>query len=900
MEATKSAMVASHAVLRAKKAVGDCLLARQGNQEEVSRKKRGKGTEKSLTVSTLRKALEEGGWAKLVRLETYATVRRFERRTREEGELEGVAVARDAWERSVADELAAVESEEPSEPRFLYDSDDLLEVIAKIASPAARRGSLGVVGLHLRMPRLDDLRKTFAELEPSKRQYGVDDVFSAKPGRFADEWHALGRRCLDAGHVPVVRAFATRGVPPALRPTLWRVLLGLPAVGGRAEQDYYAVLSQATEKKQVTDHLHEMDVQRVADTDYYFPFEEALKHVVLAFSRDDNWIVDNCGGDLPRPHRGFVSYAAPLTFLYDAEEPLYFALRAMYARYWARLNLISSKPDTLVPLCKLFEQLLVDHHPRLFFHLVKIGIAPLAIALPWIHFAFVSLLDVDQVLLVWDRILGFDTLTVLPVLAAAIFLYRSEQLLEATTVGDVKDMFSDCSMLAAIPLLQCALSVAHDLVVVVVVVVLRPSDRQSERAIRIMRCVLRGIFGTTTTLALQAWTTTTTTRLATRRHSTFLEQAEAWGGAYRAEVKEAALITQCAVRLCMDVEESLSVARSEAASVGTGVSTTVSGTAAVKGDSTPVTAADFGIQGFISASLQRAFPSDLFMGEEDASALRSDDALREKSHDMAARMARERGFDLDQTTFLDAVDRGRLELSPGKRVWILDPIDGTKGLVTGQEYAIGLALVVDGDPVVGVLANPNRPVVPIMVAVKGAGIRFWPYAGFGYMQDEYQPPWQRQSYDYSKLAPDAKGSWGELGSAPATPAVDYPPFLVSRPVDAASPLPFGPMAAPSELCCGALVKYFAVASGEAAAFIMFEANLKSWDHAPGVLCVLESGGTCVDARNQPIKFYDRAFAVDGAIVAFAKAADTKTRQLVTASVLDALRATSSSSSAPSD
>ena len=230
----------------------------------------------------------------------------------------------------------------------------------------------------------------------------------------------------------------------------------------------------------VTDELYQMDVQHVADNDYYFPFEEALRNVVLAFSRDA-WVLEHSAvrthtplfntrdvaavqpfweKDCPvppcavQPFRGFVSYAAPLTFLFEREDALYFVLRAMYAKMWCRLNVMRTTPGTLLPLCKLFEHLLVEQHPRLFFHLVQIGLEPLSIALPWIQFAFVGLLDVDQVLLLWDRLLGFEQLALLPVLAAAIFVYKSELLLTATKLEDITDIFSDGAMLNVVPLLQ--------------------------------------------------------------------------------------------------------------------------------------------------------------------------------------------------------------------------------------------------------------------------------------------------------------------------------------------------------------------------------------------------------------------------------------------------------------
>ena len=42
--------------------------------------------------------------------------------------------------------------------------------------------------------------------------------------------------------------------------------------------------------------------------------------------------------------------------------------------------------------------------------------------------------------------------------------------------------------------------------------------------------------------------------------------------------------------------------------------------------------------------------------------------------------------------------------------WCLDPIDGTKGFLRGEQYAVCLALVRDGEVQLGVLGCPNLPV----------------------------------------------------------------------------------------------------------------------------------------------------------------------------------------------
>ena len=48
----------------------------------------------------------------------------------------------------------------------------------------------------------------------------------------------------------------------------------------------------------------------------------------------------------------------------------------------------------------------------------------------------------------------------------------------------------------------------------------------------------------------------------------------------------------------------------------------------------------------------------------------------------------------------------RLEKS---RVWIVDPLDGTKEFIEGiPHFSISIALVEDGHPVIGIVYNPSR------------------------------------------------------------------------------------------------------------------------------------------------------------------------------------------------
>ncbi|MEA2627242.1 MAG: monophosphatase [Candidatus Binatota bacterium] len=102
-----------------------------------------------------------------------------------------------------------------------------------------------------------------------------------------------------------------------------------------------------------------------------------------------------------------------------------------------------------------------------------------------------------------------------------------------------------------------------------------------------------------------------------------------------------------------------------------------------KGDRTesPLTAADTRSNEIIRAAVGAAFPADGWLSEE------TEDS------------------------------RERLEL---RRVWIVDPLDGTREFVREiPELAVAIALVEDGAPIVGVTYNPIRD--EIFAAARGTG-----------------------------------------------------------------------------------------------------------------------------------------------------------------------------------
>ncbi len=67
----------------------------------------------------------------------------------------------------------------------------------------------------------------------------------------------------------------------------------------------------------------------------------------------------------------------------------------------------------------------------------------------------------------------------------------------------------------------------------------------------------------------------------------------------------------------------------------------------------------------------------------------------------------------------DADDAGRLDRS---RVWIVDPLDGTREFIQGvPEFCVSIGLAVNGSPVLGVIHHPLRR--EMFAAVRGCGAR---------------------------------------------------------------------------------------------------------------------------------------------------------------------------------
>lgn len=199
----------------------------------------------------------------------------------------------------------------------------------------------------------------------------------------------------------------------------------------------------------------------------------------------------------------------------------------------------------------------------------------------------------------------------------------------------------------------------------------------------------------------------------------------------------------------------------------------------IKPDRSPVTSADLAVNGILQGRLLELFPDDGWLSEESPD------------------------------------DPARLEKA---RVWVIDPIDGTKAYINREpEFCISVALVERGRPVVAAIFNPSTN--ELFSARRGGGILLndkpglWPEQPTGGHPVVALSPWEHNIGRFKSLEAHAAG----------------------RPMRSIA----------WALALAASGRIHAVATCEPE---------NEWDVAAGALLIEETGGTMSDGNGQMLEF----------------------------------------------
>ena len=110
------------------------------------------------------------------------------------------------------------------------------------------------------------------------------------------------RRIIDEGFIADVCAQARSGIPNSLRPQAWKRVLGVELT--EEMRNYFDILQkQVARWDLLVDDLYSMDVQHCVNDDIFFPFEDILRSLLMAFSRDP-WVLQNAAVPCHAPLQG--------------------------------------------------------------------------------------------------------------------------------------------------------------------------------------------------------------------------------------------------------------------------------------------------------------------------------------------------------------------------------------------------------------------------------------------------------------------------------------------------------------------------------------------------------------------------------------------------------------------
>jgi len=265
--------------------------------------------------------------------------------------------------------------------------------------------------------------------------------------------------------------------------------------------------------------------------------------------------------------------------------------------------------------------------------------------------------------------------------------------------------------------------------------------------------------------------------------------------------------------------------------------------AMTKDDRSPVTIADFASQAVVGRLLAKAFPYDSFIAEEDSTSLNQPGA--ENSLDTITKFVNRQFPQATKADVIKWIDHARVNTAT--RFWTLDPIDGTKGFLRGDQYAIAFALIVDGEVQVGVLGCPklndaylsnlNGP-GSLVVAARNQGTWTTPLATSGHFSN------LRVSSISNPLQARLLRSF-ESGHTNVSKVDEFTEALNIQ----AKPVRMDSQA-----------KYAVLAAGKGELLLRLlspdkpDYHEKIWDHAAGSLILEEAGGCITDLEGKALDF----------------------------------------------
>jgi len=362
---------------------------------------------------------------------------------------------------------------------FIYDHKNIYAACASTCLLRSKRLFTNAADLKLSdrvsfdpVP-IDQLKQTYAEiLYDDTNLIGDEEDEESLVIEREKEAEAL----LHKGGISEMENFARKGLPSGLRVRYYRKYLGIEnqLKANKLHKQFITIQENMKGHKYIIDEIADLDILDVLNDEKYFIFDESLKKCIWTFLRDRhvqeklailpilpfsalddiNKIIPYCG---VIPCSYFARYALPFLYTSERAEEIYFLFREFYCKYFCFLQSLSSHPNSILRLCHLFEEVFYKQHPKLALFLANNGIEPLPIAINWMIYCYIGFLSVEQLFCLFDRIIGYDSLEILAILAVGIFVKRAEKIVKYKSRDRIEEVFTNIKNINVIECIRLAL-----------------------------------------------------------------------------------------------------------------------------------------------------------------------------------------------------------------------------------------------------------------------------------------------------------------------------------------------------------------------------------------------------------------------------------------------------------
>ena len=261
----------------------------------------------------------------------------------------------------------------------------------------------------------------------------------------------------------------------------------------------------------------------------------------------------------------------------------------------------------------------------------------------------------------------------------------------------------------------------------------------------------------------------------------------------------------------------------------------------VKKDRSPVTVADYASQIILTRALKRMDPSARITAEEDSADLAAPEQAALKLQ--VLEFCQSVHPDMTDAEMLDLLASGNHPGGADGAFWTIDPIDGTKGFLRGDQYAVALARIENGIVQFGILGCPNLTIPSVdashqgylLSASSGQGAEARAEATTLPTSLQVDPTTDPSQWRFCEPFESGHSSHDDSAKLSKRLNIQQVPIRMDS-----------------------QAKYATCAAGITHAYLRLPTRPgyeeKIWDHAAGVILIEEAGGRVTDVDGKPLDF----------------------------------------------